>query len=111
MALEEVHGPQVTQQSGYRNALVATSVALNAAWAAFAARQVVGSDQHGVIDVVFGVYDLDSRLVRLPLAATSPFSTGEMGLFPAPTEPEEFRRLAHSVCGGGHVESLLGSRS
>jgi hypothetical protein len=60
---------------------------------------------------MFSVYDLDSRYLRLPLVESAPFATGELGFFPAPKAPEEFRDLAHSVCRGAYVERLLSKSS
>jgi carbonic anhydrase len=108
LGLEDAHGPQVTKQPGYRAALIAASVVLNAAWAAFALRHLVGPERQNEIEVMFSVYDLDSRYLRLPLAASAPFSAEEMGLFPAPKQPEEFRNLVGTVCRGAYVERLLG---
>jgi len=105
LSLEETHGSQVAGEPCYRDALIAVSVVLNAAWAAFALRHVVGQ---GDIDVMFSIYDLDSRYLRLPLAESAPFAAEELGLFPAPRVPEEFRDLARGVCAGGYVGKLLG---
>jgi carbonic anhydrase len=108
LALEEVHGTQVAKVPGYPDALLAASIVLNAAWAAFSLQHTVTPDLRSNIDVMFSVYDLDSRYLRLPLAASAPFAAQEMGLFPAPKESEEFRNLARTVCGGGYVQKLLG---
>jgi len=110
MSLEETHGSQVAMEAGYRDALVAAAVVLNAAWAAYALRHVVGPERESDIDVMYSIYDLDSRYLRLPLAESAPFAAEEMGLFPAPKELEEFRTLARAVCGGGQIASLLGRR-
>ena len=83
---------------------------INAAWAAFALTHVVGPERASDIDVVFSVYDLDSRYLRLTLAESAPFAPEEMGLFPAPKEIEQFRDLGRAVCGGGYVGRLLGRR-
>jgi hypothetical protein len=37
----------------------------------------------------------------------APLTAEEVGLFPAPKEPEEFGNLPCSVCGGGYVDRLL----
>ena len=111
LGLEETHGSQVARKPGYRDALVTVSVVLNAAWGAFALRHLVAPDRQGDIDVMFSVYDLDSRYLRLPLEASAPFAAGEVGLFPAPEEPEEFRNLVRSISEGRYVEKLLGQSS
>lgn len=104
LALEAVHGPAVARQPGYRAALVEVSVAVNAALAAFALRQELGTRR---CRVVFGAYDLASRLVRLPLAAPGRARTTEIGLFDAPRADGEFRRLVTRLAGSAGVSALL----
>ena len=91
------------RDSGYPDILVAVSVVLNAAWAAFSLRHTIGAELGGNIDVMFSVYDLDSRYLRLPLAASAPFVAEEMGLFPV-AQRAECRSMARTVCGGSYVQ-------
>ena len=106
LAIEAAHGAEAARQPGYRAALVEVSVAVNAALAAFALRQELGTRR---CRVLFGSYDLASRLVRLPLAPPGRGRASETGLFPAPTADEEFRRLVTRVAGSGAVAALLQS--
>jgi carbonic anhydrase len=108
LGLENAHGREVVTRRGYRDALLAVSVAINAAWGAFALRHLVPPERRSDVEVLFGVYDLDSRWVRLPLSVAPPYPAGEAGLFPAPAGPEEFRSLAAAICGGALVAALLG---
>ncbi len=104
VALETAHGPDVARQPGYRAALVEVSVAVNAALAAFALREELGTRR---CRVVFGAYDLASRLVRLPLAPPGRSQAAEIGLLDAPTAEDEFRRLVVRLAGSGAVAALL----
>lgn len=65
-ALAEVHGPQVTARPGYRNALVESSVIVNAALTANVLRQTFAARLGATLDVVYGVYNLTNRIVGLP---------------------------------------------
>lgn len=104
LALESAHGTEVGREPGYRAALVEVAVAVNAALAAFALRQELGTRR---CRVVFGAYDLASRLVRLPLAPPGRGRATEIGLLDAPTGEEEFRRLVTRLAGSGAVAALL----
>jgi carbonic anhydrase len=108
LGLETAHGREVANRRGYRDALIVASVAINAAWGAFALRHLVPPERGADVEVFFGVYDLDNRWIRLPLSTAPPFPANETGLFPAPAGPEEFRSLAAAVCGGALVGALLG---
>jgi carbonic anhydrase len=107
LGLERAHGPEVTKRPGYREALVTASVVVNAAWGAFALRHIVPPQQRASVDVVYGVYDLDSRYVRLLRSLAPPFPAAETGLFRAPAGLDEFRRLGAEICGGDLVNDLL----
>jgi carbonic anhydrase len=88
--LADVHTPRVTDRPGYRAALVETSAILNAALAAYALKQELESRS---CRVVFGTYDLASRLVR-PVAP--------------PRNDGEFRRLARGIARSPSIRALLG---
>ncbi|HVK15355.1 MAG TPA: carbonic anhydrase [Fimbriiglobus sp.] len=104
-ALEEVHGPQVSRASGYRAALIEASVPINAALTAATLRhefrQHLGPDRQ----VVYGVYNLVSRRVKLPLEEEGRVS---IRLVPPPTDAAGLEQLALVVASGETVRALLG---
>ena len=61
MALEGAWGPDVVDKPGYRQALIETSVIANTALTA----RTLQDQADGAVEVVYGVYDLISRLVRV----------------------------------------------
>src|SRR5262249_18534650 len=83
-ALEDIHGRDVTDRPGYRRALVETSVAVNAAYAAYSLVAEVPTSRRGEMGVVWGVYDRARRRVRAGDADVS-------GLAAPPKGLEEFR--------------------
>jgi carbonic anhydrase len=83
-ALEQVHGRDVAERPGYRRALVETSVAVNAAYAAYSLVAELPTGRRGEVSVVCGVYDLATRQVR-------PGHGDTIGLAAPPAGLEEFR--------------------
>jgi carbonic anhydrase len=83
-ALEERHGRDVAERPGYRRALVETSVAVNAAFAAYSLVEELPTSSRGEVRVVCGVYDLATRRVR-------PGDADVIGLADPPAGLEEFR--------------------
>ena len=104
-ALEEVHGPQVSRATGYRAALVETSVPLNAALTAATLRHEFGQQLGPDRQVVYGVYNLVSRRVKLPLEEEGRVS---IRLVPPPTDAAGLEQLALVVASGETVRALLG---
>jgi carbonic anhydrase len=106
LALESACGAGVAARPGYRAALIESAVVLNTAWAAFTLRQaLVPLSAEQSSEVVFGVYDLASRYVRLPLSASG--TDSDRGLFPAPRTDEELLELGARVAAGDFIRSLL----
>jgi hypothetical protein len=97
----------VTRKPECRAALLEAAVALNAAWSSYCLRQEFRT-QSPDLGVVFGTYDLVSRCVRLPLSPSNEITDEEKGLFVSPEDVEGFRQLAHRICSGKLVRSLLG---
>lgn len=93
-ALDEVWGPDARQRPEYHDALVETSVALNAAQAAFALRQEIEYAGRWEIEVLYGVYNLQNHQVSMPNDPAAPPTDGNVHLALAPTNPREFRSLA-----------------
>lgn len=102
--LSEERGPDVEQRPGYREALVAVAVSINAALGAHRLRQEYG--KANCIEVVYGVYDQLNRRVRLPMSDCDIDS--DAGLHKAPAAPEDMAELCHRLAGSPYVERLLG---
>ena len=104
-ALSGSWGEGVSKLPGYRAALVEAAVVTNAALTASILRSEFG-DASKDLGIVFGVYDLASRRVHVPLA---PDGEGEPDtrLLDAPRGRVEFRRLAFRVAHSPLVTELL----
>lgn len=109
LALERVHGRRVERRRGYRTALVEMSVAINAAWTAYNLQQELRGHGSRTVAVAFGVYDLVSRHVRLPLSPPRALTRAEIGLFPPPAGAAAFQHLARRLARGRLVRDLLGA--
>ena len=103
--LSQAYGPDVEGRPGYRDALIAVAVSVNAALGALTLRQEFG-EANGV-DVAFGVYDQLSRRVRLPTSDSD--IDADAGLYNAPAAPEGMAELCRRLAGSPYVERLLGS--
>jgi carbonic anhydrase len=106
LGLESLYGPTVTQQPGGRAALLEAAVALNGCWSAYCLEREFRERSHHP-KVVFGVYDLISGHVRLPLSLPSQVSADESGLFPPPEDAKGIRQLALRICQGRIIQNLL----
>jgi carbonic anhydrase len=107
MSMEMVFGLEVIREPGYQAALLEAAITLNAAWSAYCLCQEFRA-HFPDLGVVFGNYDLVSRRVRLPLSPRDEIIDEEQGLFAPPENAEQFRQLAHRICSGRLVQSLLG---
>jgi carbonic anhydrase len=105
-ALASTWGEDVARKPGYRGALTECAVALNAALTASILREEFGNPDKG-LHFVFGVYDLGSRRVQVPLASSDDVDPG-VHLVEAPASREEFRQLATQVAGSPVIRRLLG---
>jgi carbonic anhydrase len=105
MALAVQWGEDVARRSGYRAALTECAVVLNAALTASILRAEF--DDAGALEVVFGVYDLCTRRVQVPLVPSGD-RAADVCLVEAPTSDDEFRQLAARVVGSPLVGRLLG---
>jgi carbonic anhydrase len=103
-ALAVQWGEGVAGQRGYRAALIECAVVLNAALTASILRAEF--DDPGAPEVLFGVYDLGTRRVQVPLAPP-PDGALDVCLVGAPTSRDEFRQLAIRVVGSPLVGRLL----
>jgi carbonic anhydrase len=105
-ALQARWADEVMHRPGYRAALIECAVILNAALKAAILREQFGGPSTSR-RVVFGVYDLASRRVDVPLET---FDAGVQSshLLDASTGPEDFRRFASQVAGSSLMRKLLG---
>jgi len=92
--LEEVWGRDAKFMPGYREALIETSVAVNAAQAAFSLRQEIEHAGRWEVEVLYGVYNLHNHQVSLPNVPGTLPTDQNVRLSHAPTNPREFRSLA-----------------
>lgn len=105
-SLAAAWGAEVESAPGYRAALIECSVVVNAALIASILRESFGAPTKDR-RVVFGVYDLATRRVHVPLA---PDDGAEpvVGLRTPPETAEAIRRFAPQVARSGHVRRMLG---
>jgi carbonic anhydrase len=108
-SLEMVHGEKVTRHPGYRLALIETTVALNGALSAFTLKQELARrhDDNGAFDIVYGVYDLDSRCVHLPGLHGSRNVDRLASLHHPPADTVAFADLARRLAGSDYTARLL----
>jgi carbonic anhydrase len=102
-ALRTQYGDRVVSSPGFARALVDAAVVLNAAIAGDALTRIFASYASEQFAVVFGVYDLASRLVGLPDARTD----WRHGLFPTPGASSA-ARFAQTVVASAYIRGLLG---
>jgi carbonic anhydrase len=95
--IEHSWGHEARQHPNFREALIETAVTLNAAQSAFALRQEVEKAAKWEIEVLYGVYNLFTHRVSLPIHVPVGMSGGEIALSYAPTNPREFNLLAVQI--------------
>jgi hypothetical protein len=103
-ALVGVYGPDVEANPKYRRALIEAAVPLSAAMTAAAVRHEFTDRIGPGLGVVFGVYDLVSRRVHVPLE-----SEPDVGvkLAAPPTDEAGFEQLGMLIAAGRPVRDLL----
>ncbi len=92
--LKEVWGDNARDVPGYREALIETAVCLNAAQAAFDLRMGVEAAGKWEIEVLYGVFNLKSHQVSMPVDPGAAVTPENVHLAYAPTNPKEFHNLA-----------------
>lgn len=92
--LKEVWGPEAREMPGYREALVETAVCINAAQAAFDLRQEVIRNAKWEIEVLYGVHNIRTHQVCMPVDPSAPRLDENVRLAHAPVNPREFHALA-----------------
>lgn len=107
-ALEEEFGKTVSRKKGYRAALIEISVVLNAALTASILKQEFCRPP-SECKAVFGIYDIGSRHVHVPLTAAATKERATK-LIEAPVGQEEFRKFAAKVVHSSFVKQLLSGK-
>lgn len=92
--LRDSWGPNAREMPGYREALIEIAVCLNAAQSAFDLRQEVERNAKWEIEVLYGVHNIRTHQVCMPVDPTAPRSDENVRLAHAPGNPMEFHNLA-----------------
>jgi carbonic anhydrase len=101
--LAQRFGADVTRHPRYRELLVESSVAVNAALTAYTVQQELRSHDPHTLRTVFGVYLLESREVWAPRIG----STETMGLAEPPANPVDFLELSDTIVRSERILALL----
>lgn len=104
MALAEANGWDVISKTGYRLALIEMTVALNAALTAATLKREFRDKLGPNREVVFGVYNLTTGRVKLPLSADGDVA---IRLAPPPPDAASFDRLAVLLATSDAIRGLL----
>jgi carbonic anhydrase len=102
-ALRAHFGDAAVDREGFREALVDVTVVVNAAVTAEALTRLFADRLGERLGVVFGVYDLESRLVGVP-DEQQPWRQGLL----APAGRDEIQDFVMGVVRSQHVRALLG---
>lgn len=102
-ALEQVYGMKVSQKKNYQPALVHTAVAMNAAMQAATLKGELGTKLKQ-IKVVYGVYDLATRQVKVTLDGEDDL---KIQLSEPPKNDKQYRSLAERIVRSTKVSNLL----
>lgn len=106
VGLERNHGPDVVKRPGYQAALVEAAVVINAALTASVLHQEFAATPGSPLRAVYGVYDLESRHVRVPDA--DPETDRSVRLLEPPHDGAGFRLLNDRVANSPLIRRLLG---
>ena len=88
------------RHAGYRQALIEASIVTHAALAAYSIRQEINQP---ALQVVYGVYLLETRQVWTPFASEMNGS----GLTPAPRDADGFAKLGDAILHSDRIASLI----
>jgi len=92
--LKEVWGPEAKSLPGYREALIEAAVCINAAQSAFDLRLEVERAAKWEIEVLYGVHNIRTHQVVMPVDPNAALKDENGTLAYAPTNPREFAALA-----------------
>jgi carbonic anhydrase len=99
-ALARTYGSDVMARPGYREALIETAIALNAALAAHTLQAKLHGRGLRMLKAVYGVFLLDTHTIWAPEASSG-------GLGDPPVDLAGFRKFADTLLGSERVASLL----
>jgi carbonic anhydrase len=103
LRLTHVFGPEVSQQPGYRNALIEAAIITNAALSAYSVQQALGALHADGLGAAYGVYLLETRAVWAP----RPDDVNGAGLAIAPQDAETFGRIGDAIARSERIASIL----
>jgi carbonic anhydrase len=103
--IQEAFGSDVSHRPGYRQTLIEASIVTNAALAAYSLQQEFGSGDPTGLQVVYGIYLLETRQVWAPHIG----GAKEIGLTAAPRDPTEFLELGNAILRSDRIVSLIHS--
>jgi hypothetical protein len=92
--LETVFGPDIREHPHFREVLIDSSVAINAAQTAYNLHVEVERAGKWEIDVLYGVFNLFNHRVVSPARINKSAGDNAAGLAFAPTNPRDFKTLA-----------------
>jgi carbonic anhydrase len=92
--LRHVCGERAREMPNYRQMLIDIAVCVNAAQAAYDLRQEVERAGTQILEVYYGVFNILTHQVTMPVDPRAPFSPDAVNLAPAPTSPAQFHDLA-----------------
>src|SRR5262245_33354210 len=98
--IDTLFGPEILHHPGYRRALIEASIVTHAALAAFSIRQEITQT---TLQVVYGVYLLETRQVWTPYASGLKGS----GLTSAPYNAAEFVELGDAILRSERIASFI----
>jgi carbonic anhydrase len=107
-AIEQTWGADAAEREGYRRALIETAVGLNAALTAATLRREFRDQLGPDREVVYGVYNLVTRRVGLPVGIPGE-SDHTHGLVAPPTDLTGFAHLGIAIATSPPVRELLTS--
>jgi carbonic anhydrase len=96
-------GHDVTQRSGYRDALIEASIVINAALAAYTVQHEIGDTESNAIRASYGVYLLSTRQIWAPRGGSGECT----GLADPPADPAAFGEFVDAVVRSERIAALL----
>jgi len=99
-----LRGPEVTRHPRYREALIETAIASNAALAAYTLQQQIGSPEPHGIRAAYGVYLLGEHRVWAPRSGSAEC----VGLAYPPADLEAFDEFGDAVVLSQRIATMLG---
>jgi carbonic anhydrase len=104
--LNNVYGPEVSSAPGYHSALIEMAVSMNAALIAGIIQKTYIDLISGELEVVYGIYNLQNRLVGRPAGDSFP-GFWQAGLFSPPQKEDGFVLLGKQLAESNFIKQLL----